>query len=108
MIYVVGAQDTREYGAALELRDMIVRVSPSVVDSPMDTVGIVSGATCHGQSTRDIDILLFANFNSTFEFEPSLTFEKDGQFHRPDKVQVVSLCAVIEVKDHPAEAIRFR
>jgi hypothetical protein len=108
MIQVFGAEDTREQEAALALRNLMVKAWPSVADSPIHDVRIVAGAKCHGQQKRDIDVLLLASFDTGLEYRPFLSFQgADGQYHKPNSVQVRSLCVVIEVKDHRPEDVRF-
>ncbi len=108
MIQVFGAEGTREYEAALAIRDLMVKAWPSVAHSPTHDVRLVAGAKCHGQQKRDIDVLLLASFDAGLEYRPFLSFQgADGQYHKPDSVQVRSLCVVIEVKDHRPEDVRF-
>lgn len=108
MIQVFGAEGTREHEAALAIRDLMVKAWPSVAHSPTHDVRLVAGAKCHGQQKRDIDVLLLASFDAGLEYRPFLSFQgADGQYHKPDSVQVRSLCVVIEVKDHRPEDVRF-
>src|SRR5438034_11307688 len=108
MIYVVGAGDTREYEAALTLRDLLMQAWGGVIDDPAHQVWIIANAKCHGQQTRDVDILLLAKFGPGLRYAPFLTFTTiDGQIHRPDYVYVLSLCLAIEVKDHKPEDTHF-
>lgn len=108
MIQVFGAEGTREHNAAITIRDLIVKAWPSVADNPAHEVWIIAGAKCHGQQKRDIDVLLLASFDDGLEYRSFLPFQgADGQQHKPDSIQVRSLCVVIEVKDHRPEDVRF-
>jgi len=107
MIQVVGASDTREYEASLALKDLLIEAWGGN-DDPAHQVWIIANAKCHGQQTRDVDILLLAKFGPGVRYAPFLPFTTfDGQTHRPDYVYVNSLCLVIEVKDHRPEDTRF-
>ncbi len=108
MIQVVGAEDTREYEAALALRRLILQEWPGIIDDPTHQVHIIANAKCHGQQPRDIDVLLLAKFGPGFRYRPFLSFTAaDGQTHRPEYVYVDSLCLAIEVKDHQPKDVRF-
>jgi hypothetical protein len=108
MIRVYGAKDTDEYDAALALSKLIVEAWPSVKDSSLHDVRIIAGAKCHGQRTRDIDILLLASFGPGLGYTPFLPFKDlHDQIQRPANVQVGSLCVAIEVKDHSPDSVRF-
>ena len=61
MLCVVGAEGTSEHAAALALRDLIAAAWPSVADDPRHQVTLVANAKCHGQRTRDLDVLLIAD-----------------------------------------------
>lgn len=103
-----GAEDTAEHAAAITLRDLIAAAWPLVAEQPTHDVRIVAGAKCHGQTVRDIDLLLLASFGPGVEFQPFFPFTtRSGASKLPDKIVVRSLCVVFEVKDHPPEAVRF-
>lgn len=108
MIVVLGTEGSREYEAALELRDMIVRTWPCVEHDEAHDVRIIAGAKCHGQDTRDIDLLLLARLGPGIVYCPFLPFQGwDGRVHTPKTVRVRSLCCVIELKDHDPNGVRF-
>lgn len=108
MILVLGPEGTREHDAALALKELIVRSWPAMRDDPTHDVRIVAGAKCHGQRVRDVDILVLASFGPGLEFTPFLPFTLGGgRLLQPKAVTVESLCLVIEVKDHPPDAVRF-
>lgn len=108
MIHIVGPKESREYGAAVELCELLIRAWPRIGESQEDSVYIVVAAKCHGQQVRDIDLLLLASFGADFKYSPFLSVtDRNGQPTRPPLIDVQSLCAVIEVKDHSAQGVRF-
>lgn len=108
MIQVIGADETHEYEAALTLRDLIVQRWPGVADDPAHDIRIVAGAKCHGQSPRDIDIILLASLGPGLRYDTFLPFTaRSGRRRSTGPVEVASLCVAIEVKDHPPERVRF-
>jgi hypothetical protein len=108
MIRIVGPLDTSEYEAALALRSLITQAWPNVAQDAIHNIQIIAGAKCHGQLTRDIDLLLLGNFGAGLTYTPFLPFETpDGQIHLPDAVEVRNLCLVIEIKGHRPEDVRF-
>ncbi len=107
MLHVMGDSTTSEYNAAVELRRIILRSWPNVISDLTHQIWIIAGAKCHGQPKRDIDILLLASFGAGLTYRPFLAFSSRGQLECPDEVLVRSICAAIEVKDHPPEKVRF-
>jgi AAA domain len=109
MIRLIGEEDTREHQAALTLRDLLLRRWPEVATAPEHDVCILTGAQCHGQDVRDLDIVLLASFGDGLYFKPYLPIRRAmDQSATVASIQVRSLCLVIEVKDHPVEDIRFQ
>lgn len=108
MIQVTGAEGTAEHDAAVALRDLIVQTWPQVTGDPNCHIHLIAGAKCHGQATRDIDVLLLAWFGEAYAYSPFWSFDDaHGQLRRPSSVQVHSLCTVVEVKDHSPQDVRF-
>jgi hypothetical protein len=108
VIQVIGDPDTREYDAALVLRDHIARLWPAAVNNPVHDVRIIAGAKCHGQYPRDIDLFLLANLGPGLTYDTFLPFARgDNQLQTSGMIEVRSLCVAIEVKDHPPEAVQF-
>jgi DNA polymerase III delta prime subunit len=108
MIKIFGDEQKREYEAACSLRDAIIKVWTTLGDDPVHDVRIIAGAKCHGQRRRDIDILLLASLGGGLTYRTFLPFQgHDKQLHKPDQVQVDSLCVAIEVKDHSDQKVRF-
>ena len=108
MIQIVGDPDSREYDAALTLREHIARLWTAAVDDPQHDIRIVAGAKCHGQDPRDIDLLLLATLGPGLTYNTFFPFTKRaGSLQTSGKVEVQSLCLAIEVKEHPPEGVRF-
>jgi hypothetical protein len=108
MIRIVGPLDTSEYEAALALRKLITQAWPNIIEDPIHNILIIAGAKCHGQLTRDIDLLVLGSFGTGLKYSPFLSFKTpDGQLHLPDAIEVRSLCTVIEIKGHHAGDVRF-
>lgn len=111
MIRVFGVEETPEYEAANQLREIILDNYPELQDSLANRVTLISSAKCHGQQIRDLDLLLLLQFNSPYSFRPFLSFQNPydpTQIEQPASVTVQSLCLIIEVKDHPPDRIKFR
>ena len=107
MIHVIGDSTTSEYNAAVELRRIILHSWPTLMTASTHQIWIIAGAKCHGQTKRDIDILLLTSFGSKLTYHPFLSFYDRDQLEKPHEVRVKSLCAAIEVKDHPPEKVCF-
>ncbi len=108
MLRVVGAEGTSEYAAAVALGDMIADALPQVRDNPQHQVVVVANAKCHGQRTRDIDVLLLARFAPGVSVRRTLPFTGPlGRAGPPSRIEVRSLALVIEVKDHRPQDVRF-
>lgn len=109
MIRVGGTTEGPEADAAQELRRIILASWPWVEQDPQAHVEIVAGVQCHGQSTRDLDIVLIATLPSRARFVPFLNFQRRGdrQWMKPSEVQVASLCIVFEVKNNDQADVRF-
>ncbi|MDQ2808442.1 MAG: DEAD/DEAH box helicase family protein [Chloroflexota bacterium] len=108
MIKVVGPTDSREYEAALKLSELIAQSWPQVQESTEDSIYIIAAAKCHGQGVRDIDLLLLAGLQPGYSYAPFLSVtDRSGQPIRPPSIEVLSLCAIIELKDHPPEKVEF-
>lgn len=107
MIYIFGALGTREYEAAISLQRLILESWPEVENDAKNRITLVAGAQCHGQQVRDLDLVLLATFEAAPVHEPLLPFEYSGTQQLPEAVVVDSLCAVIEVKDHHVNDVKF-
>jgi len=108
MIHVFGSEGTREYSAALALREMIVAAWPAAMTNTAHDIRLIAGAKCHGQRTRDVDVLLLASLAPGVKYAPFLPFSITGGAEQiPHTVAVRSLCAVIEVKDSRPEDVEF-
>jgi hypothetical protein len=72
-------------------------------------VEVVAGVQCHGQATRDLDVVLLASLPPRARYAPFLSSQRRGdrQWFRPPEVRVLSLCIVFEVKDNDPADVRF-
>jgi len=87
--------DSNEAKAAQELKDLICEAEPAVVDDGAIQISILSDVQCYGQSPQDIDIVLIIHRGQNSSRDnASDTYCSNGFI-------------VIEVKDHPADQIRF-
>jgi len=106
---VHGPQDTHEYEAATVLKDRILASWPQVANDPSSEIHLIASVKCHGQNPRDVDVLVLAEFNSPPSYRQYLPVETTGgpPFQGVNNVWVDNLCFVVEVKDHPADRVRF-
>src|SRR5579885_994228 len=108
MIRVSGTTEGPEANAARDLCRIVLASWPWVEHDPQAAIEIVAGVQCHGQSTRDLDIVLLATFPSRARYVPFLSFQRRGdhQWMKPAEVQVASLCIIFEVKDNDPVDVR--
>lgn len=109
MIRVIGVESGAEAEAADVLRAAAEKAWPWLSDDPHSFVQIVPNAQCHGESPRDIDIVLLALLDpKRAQFQPAVDlFLLDGTRIDAARVCVRSLCLCIEVKDHRPQNVRF-
>lgn len=110
MIRVFGAADSPEYQAALQLQELFLTEQPQLRSSDQHHVAIIAGAKCHGQTVRDLDLVLLANFNPPLTYQPVLSFTnpfQSDQPETPDSVDIQSICTIIELKDQAPDGVRF-
>ena len=87
--------DSNMARAAQELKDLICETEPGVVDDGTIQISILSDVQCYGQSPQDLDIVLIIH---------------RGHHSSGDNnsgINCPNCFVVIEVKDHPADQIRF-
>jgi hypothetical protein len=109
MITVIGENGQPEFEAAETLRDLFVASWPFIKNDPDSSVIILSGVQCHGQSPRDLDLVLLVRLAERRQFQ--LRFNPDPRAEQNGKTptaRVESLCVVIEVKDHDPRYVKFR
>lgn len=87
--------DSNEAKAAHELKDLICNAEPEVATDGSIQISILSDIQCYGQTPQDLDIVLIMHRGRN----ASTNLGKDTLFP--------SGYVVIEVKDHPADRIRF-
>lgn len=99
-----------EYKASLLLQELFLSEHPLLAHSESHQVTIIAGAKCHGQPVRDLDIVVLANFEPPLAYQPVLSFANPLQPDQPETpalVKIESVCAIIEIKDHSADAVQF-
>ena len=70
---------------------------------------ILCGVQCHGQSPKDLDLVLLAQLPARPRFQPRFNPDHNaGENATTPRTIVESLCVVIEVKDHDGRSVRFR
>ncbi len=110
MIVVIGNGQSPESSAANLLGDLACRAWPWLKDDPTSFLTIIPGVQCHGQTPRDIDIVVLGYFKKDADsfLSPSgpLTLHK-GIIVEPSRVKVNSICLTIEVKDHTPGGVKF-
>jgi len=110
MIRVFGATDSPEYEAALQIRELFFSEYPDLRGSDKHQVTIIAGAKCHGQTVRDLDLVLLVNFDPPLTYQPVLSFanpSRPDQPETPASVHIQSICTIIELKGHPPDGVRF-
>ncbi len=108
MIELLGSNEGSEYEAALRLRGLMLESWPWLESDPQSIIKLISGVQCHGQSKRDLDIVVLATFPDYAAFSPFFSFSTfQGHLKMPDTVHIKSLCLIIEVKNHDLASIRF-
>src|SRR5882757_7153842 len=98
-ISVYGSPGTTEYQAAIWLRDMIQR---GTLPDDSGRVSIHTDVYFSGQKREQMDILLHAHFPSGFSRKVRLLYSSE-----PVDVTFLDIIAVIEVKAHSGEKVRF-
>jgi hypothetical protein len=109
MITVIGESDQPETDAAEALRALFVTSWPWLESDSDSSVTILSGVQCHGQTPRDIDVVVLAHLPGRPQLQ--LRFNPDQRGDQSGKTpiaRVESLCVVIEVKDHDSRYVSFR
>lgn len=66
-------------------------------------VVLVPNAMCWGESCIEMDLLLFARLDQGYNFSGVIQDEGTGRH----TIRLANLALVIEIKDHPPEAVRF-
>jgi len=109
VIRVIGVESGAEAEAADVLKAAAEKAWPWLSEDPHSLVQIVPNAQCHGESPRDIDILLLALLDpKRAQFQPAVDlFLLNGTRNDAARVCVRSLCLCIEVKDHRPQNVRF-
>jgi hypothetical protein len=98
---------SREYKAAEFLRDLLVE---EFSDREEGRILIAPNVTCFGQDPKDIDIVIFAEFNvvgrNVWTKVKKLDGEEEGYSWRC--INLNNFCFCIEVKDHDSDSIEVQ
>lgn len=103
-IRVVGPDDNHEHQYALELKAIFEKGLP---DSAAGDVCIVNSVQLFGQSTRDIDIVVFGALDGGV-FEVVTKTRESPSASRKRRIRLKSFCFTVEVKEHDAHAVEMR
>ena len=80
-----------------------------LVNDPENDVVLVVGVQCHGQTPRDLDVVLLARLPARPQFQPRFQPDRNAGEHLPTPaVRVESRCVGFEVKDHDPRGIKIR
>jgi hypothetical protein len=108
MIRISGSTEGPERQAAELLATMAREAWPWADDDPSARLEFVVGVQLHNQTTRDLDVVLFARLPiERTRFTPYLNVSVGGKWLRPGAAAVADLALVIEVKDQDPSGVRF-
>jgi len=105
MISIIGPEGTPEYNYACRLRDLILTEWSGVDEDALDDIRIVAAVKCHGQSTTDIDMVVFVLLSKLRPI-PFSESENDDKSEK-DIIFIHSLCLTIELKNHYQDSVIF-
>jgi len=108
MITVVCPDETPESLAAGILANKIRDAWPRSITDESE-IYLIPTVQCHGQNPKDIDIVLLARLEDGHVLRSTgfLTSSINREEVSVSKVNVESLCVVIEIKEHGPGAVRF-
>ena len=80
LIKVIGTEGSTEYTAALEIQSALISLWPEIESSSSDEdlVLITVGQPISGYSTKELDIVILANFKTPKYFRPT-SYLKDKE-----------------------------
>lgn len=111
LIRLIGTEGSTEYTAALEIQDALITLWPEIESSSPDEdlVLITVGQPISGYATKELDIVIFANFKTPKYFRPTSNLkDKDNKkIEKPKVIYVENFVAVIEEKSHPADKVNI-
>jgi hypothetical protein len=109
MLSIVGCDEGAEADAAKQLRQAILKAWPWVESDPTAAIYLIPNVQCHGESPRDIDLVILASLPSNrATFAPTAHLKLlSGAAVEADLVRVRSLCIAFEIKDHVPQDICF-
>lgn len=102
-----GMATTPEESAANDLKEIFTQQFAHYPQAKGE-LNIYSSLTLFGQKIKDIDLLLFGNFEGFKIRLDSLGFvQPEGVINQVDidQLNVKSICCVIELKDHPSDKV---
>lgn len=106
MIELIGELGTAEYEAARSIYDRIVAAWPDVVEDGTTRIWLIPNARCYGNGINDVDILLLVDaLEARRSFRPLYGMVREVD---TGAVEVRGLCAIVEVKSHDPEGVRFQ
>lgn len=93
MICIEGQQEGPEFEAAIALRSLFLSAWPWLETDKDNLVVLVIGVQCHGQTPRDLDLVLLAKLPSRPQFQPRFRPDPNTAENTPaPAVRVESLC----------------
>jgi hypothetical protein len=108
MITIIGSRGTPEYAAAEEIGAKFRHAWPWIENDSNSIVVLICQVQCHGQTPRDLDLVLIAHLPQRPQFQPRFNPDPKSDINTNTPTAVVeSLCVVIEVKDHDSRSVRF-
>ena len=110
MIELVGIEGSREYVAAVALRDAFLAAWPDLAETPREEehVRFVAGVKLANSNRTDVYVVVAGYFQPGRVFHPRKVLrDKDGKRIIGAPVAVQNLVAAVEVKDQGAKAVRY-
>ena len=111
LIRLIGTEGSTEYTAALEIQAALISLWPEIESSSSDEdlVLITVGQPISGYATKELDIVILANFKTPKYFRPtSYLKDKDNKkIENSNVIYVENFVAVIEEKSHPPDKVNI-
>jgi hypothetical protein len=101
-------ENTAEAIGAKRIRNAILDAWPQAAADDRYRITLIPNALCPGQKRSEIDLILIVECPEDASFTPTGPFiGPSGNPFDPSEVIIRSLVACIEIKEHPASAVRF-
>ncbi len=110
MIEILGIDGTREYVAALALRDAFLAAWPDLAVTPREEehVKVVAGVKLANSIRADLDVVVVGYFRPGRFFHPRKALrDKEGKRIVGSPVAVQNLIVAVEVKDQGPKSVRY-